>query len=94
MTTTNNTATVNASRISNALDAFPANIRDAVRASAEESVRLMLANGWKPTGDTYEIGSMPGDQQTAEERIGRKLDRSEVRALELTIRAMLAVHAD
>jgi len=94
MTTTNSTATVNASRIASALDAFSSDIREAMHASAEESVSLMLANGWDPAGDTYEIGSMSGDQQTAEERIGRKLDRSEIRALELTIRAMLAAHTD
>ena len=53
----------------------------------------MLANGWDPAGDTYEIGSMPGDRQAAEEQIGRKLQRVEARALELCIREHLAAAA-
>lgn len=39
-------------------------------------------------------GAMPGDRQAAEDQIGRKLDRTEIRALETTIRAMLAEQAE
>jgi hypothetical protein len=91
---TNTAATVHAACIVCMLDAVVEDIRPQLLASAAESCRLMVANGWDPAGDTYDIGAMPGDRQTAEDAIGRKLDRAEVRALELCIRAALAAAAD
>ena len=79
-----------AARIARTLDNVAEDIRSQLLACAAESCRLMLEHGWDPAGDEYEIGSMPGDRQVAEEQIGRALDGAEVRALELCIRECLA----
>lgn len=64
-------------------------VADVLATQAAESARLLLAQGWDPAGDVYDIGAMPGDAEAAGDLLGRKLTREEERALELCIRAHL-----
>ena len=62
---------------------------DTIIAQATSSVNALVAQGWKGSGDAYNLGAFPGDEEALAERIGRELTRDECASLEFQIRRQL-----
>ena len=62
---------------------------ETIGAQARESAAELLAQGWDPAGDAYDLGTYVGDLQALEERIGRRATPYERSELERMIRDCL-----
>lgn len=56
---------------------------------AKASARELLAQGWDPSGEAYDLGTYRGDLEALEERLGRKATHDERVELESSIRMYL-----
>lgn len=56
---------------------------------AKASAHALLANGWDPFGDAYDLGTYIGDLQQLEDVLGRTATRDERTELERMIRDYL-----
>mgnify|MGYP006913920210 CR=1 FL=1 len=71
-------------------------ISDTITATAEQCAEALIGQGWDGTGEEYDLGCFPVDEDALREALGRPTTLDERKRLESAIRERLDVadHAD